>query len=183
MSRRKKIVVALLATTVIGVTAAGCAETPEASSASEEPAAVETDAPAEEETSEETSEETQENANDGKFTATIEGVPQIQLVGMEYIAEIRVKNKGAAIENFCFDFDDKGAWVIQMGGMEALANDTFCTTLEKRKKASVFRAVLLAGEAGTQTLEVLLGKGEVAGGEAFITDENALSWSQEVVIG
>jgi hypothetical protein len=179
MTRRRKIVVALLATTVIGIAATGCAETPEESSASDEPAAVETDSPAEEETAE----EKQESANDGKFTATIKGVPQIQVVGMEYVAEIRVKNKGAAIENFCFDFDDNGAWVIQMVGMEALANDTFCKTLEERKEASVFRAVLLPGEAGTQTLEVLLGKGDITAGEAFITDEYALSWSQEVVIG
>ena len=52
MSRRKKIVAALLAITVIGVTAVGCAETPEASSASDEPVAVETEAPAEETTEE-----------------------------------------------------------------------------------------------------------------------------------
>jgi hypothetical protein len=60
MSRRKKIVAALLATTVIGITAAGCAETPEASSASDEPVAVETDAPAEEETAEEKPEKAEE---------------------------------------------------------------------------------------------------------------------------
>ena len=62
MSRRKKIVVALLATTVIGVTATGCAEAPQASSASDEPAAVETDAPAEEETAEKKAEKKAEKA-------------------------------------------------------------------------------------------------------------------------
>ncbi len=120
------------------------------------------------------------------FSARVSGLPTVQPVGTTYPFTVTVKNTGKWIKFFCLDFnDDNGSWLIKGPGLISYPkSDGFCVNVLK-KGTRKFNFVIIPAKSGSHTLEVILGKGKLykSINKILVEDDNALSWSNEFVLG
>lgn len=118
------------------------------------------------------------------FSARIKSPPTVQRTGAPYFLTVIVTNRGGAIRPFCLDFgDDHNSWLFRMPGLSSWDSDTFCTALRARSRRNL-TAVITPARTGNRKLSVTLGKATLYRTlhNAVITDDHALSWSDQFVI-
>ena len=121
---------------------------------------------------------------EGRFSARVGGLPEVQARGRSYFVRVVVRNQGPWLKNFCLDFgDSNNSWLIRMSGLRAYDSDTFCAPVLKGG-VKTFIARLVPAKSGQKKLSIAVGPAKIYSNinRALVDSEKGLYWEDSFVI-